>query len=145
MAAYLKDVDDDGEHGFFFHGRVFRTRIEKGFWKNFESRPERHRQLIANQISYMWDELIEEFAKHGMQGTQYFVTEPGIENLELILRLMAKEPRTTRRMLARALVGIIEAGTQHPAQHGISRIQRDQTTSSWLFKSRALRLMKIID
>ncbi len=107
LARYLVNLNSQGEHDFLLPegARVF---MGEGFWRDFEGHPQRLAQVKANRISYSWDALIEEFSRHALGGTQYYSTHPGIEGAEPCLRLMAREGRTRRRLLAEALVGLIE-------------------------------------
>ena len=113
MALYLKDTDDEGQHDFTFPRDGDGVLLEDGHWEHFCERGERARQVEADRISYLWDELIEKFAYHARAGSQYFTNEPGIENTEHILRFMAREPRTARRSLSKALAGIVARGQDH--------------------------------
>ena len=113
MAFYLKDVNEDGEQDFVFPPESDGIFLEDGHWENFCGRPERVRQVEADHLSYACDTLIEKFAFHAKEGSQYHTNEPGIENTERILRMMAREPRTARRSLCKALMGIVSRGEVH--------------------------------
>jgi hypothetical protein len=108
LAFYLKDVNAAGEHAFIVPVDVDRTTIAEGFWGTFINRPERRAQVEANQVSYLWDVLIESFSEHILNGTQHYTTAPGIEHSERIMRFLAREPRTRRRMLSKMLLDAIE-------------------------------------
>ena len=82
--------------------------IEEGIWDEFIRSPEYRAQQKANQVSYIWDRLIEQFNTHILGGTQYYTTPPGIEFSERNIRFLAREPRTRRRFLAQSLVDLIE-------------------------------------
>jgi hypothetical protein len=56
----------------------------------------------------MWDGLIEQFNKHALAGTQYRVSEGGARSTERIVRIMAREPRLRRRMLASGLLELLK-------------------------------------
>lgn len=113
LAYYLKRVDKAGEHDFIFPANAKRVLIEEGQWANFILRPERSRQVEANKVSYLWDGIIQEFTHHAFAGTLQFSNDPRIPAQERLLRVLAREPRTRRRMLSRALLG--KAREQVPA------------------------------
>jgi hypothetical protein len=109
LARYLKGLDKDGEHGFRVPEGLDLWALEEGIWKSFEVHPERLAQKKADEVSYTWDQLIDEFALHQLQGTA-LSSGDRIEEIEPALRVMAAEPRTHRRMLSKALLGALEAG-----------------------------------
>jgi hypothetical protein len=74
----------------------------------FESSPQRAAQLEADKISYVWDNLIETFNKNILGGTSYDRAAHPIADREKIMRFLAREPRVRRRMVAEALVGLVE-------------------------------------
>jgi len=82
--------------------------LDEGFWEDFSKSMERQSQIEANQISYSWDALIEEFSTHILNDTQYIKDPLGPRNQEKIMRILARESRTRRRMLAKALLGLLE-------------------------------------
>lgn len=111
LARYLRGLDKDGEHGFRVPAGLDLWALEEGIWKSFEVHPERLAQKKADEISYTWDKLIDEFAIHQLQGTALSGGNR-IEDIEPALRVMAAEPRTHRRMLSKALLGALEAGNR---------------------------------
>jgi hypothetical protein len=100
LAAYLKKLNDAGEHDFVIKGDYNLLAYDEGMWDAFLSSPERQAQIEAGHISYAWDALIEKFAFHAMTGTQYFTTGQPLRDDETVFRFLAREPRTRRRMLA---------------------------------------------
>lgn len=108
LAFYLKDLSADDEHDFVVPSHVDEIFIDEGFWENFSSSSQRQAQVLADEISYSWDRLIEAFTHHILAGTSYYTSHPGIGNQERYLRLLAREPRTKRRMLARAILDLIK-------------------------------------
>ncbi len=111
LANYLSDVNSNGEHDFVmsrfgassFGGICF----AEGSWEEFSSSECRANQVNEDRISYAWDTLIEVSSKHILEGTQHFFTNPGVEGSEIIMRFLAREPRTRRRMLAERLVSLV--------------------------------------
>lgn len=109
LAFYLTHLNESGEHDFVMPPDYDGMVIDEGLWEDFVQSPERQAQLVANQISYSWDALIEAFSKHILENTQYYTTHPGIDTSERNIRFLAREPRTRRRLLARSLVEFIES------------------------------------
>jgi GNAT superfamily N-acetyltransferase len=108
LAHYLSRVDGTGEHAFRFDPHADVIAIDESWWPHFASSKERRAQVQHDQVSYVWDRLIERFAKHALGRTQYNATEPSLSSSETVLRFMAAEPRLRRRALAEALVDAME-------------------------------------
>jgi len=113
LAFYLKSFDKNGEHVFLVPLEATAYVIEEGHWEDFEHSPERLAQVEANKISYAWDYLLETFIKHAVEDTQFFATHPGIRFSEQVFRFLAREARIFRRMLASALIDLIERTPNH--------------------------------
>lgn len=113
LAYYLRRVDTNGEHCFRIPSDTAKIIIVEGLWSNFQNHYERLAQLEANAISYSWDRLIDKFAKHLLQGTQYYRTNPSVSEQEEGFRLLAREKRTRRRMLAKALNSALKRGDEN--------------------------------
>ncbi len=109
LACYLKNLDEDGNHAFVFPPDASAVTILEGCWDEFFQSPERRAQLAADRVSYGWDVLIEQFTKHLLGGTQYYASHTKISEQEQGLRIMAREPRLIRRMLAASLFDLLEA------------------------------------
>lgn len=114
LASYLEEINDNGEHDFLVPAGVDGLSIVEGIWEEYLSSPQRRSQLQANDVSYLWDGFIEHFNTHILQGTQYYISHPGIETFERSIRFLAREPRIRRRMLAEILLNILE--TTPPTQ-----------------------------
>lgn len=114
LADYLKNLNKDGKHDFDLPNnldefdRVFLD--DEGAWEKFSRSPVRLTQLSTNRISYLWDELIEYFAKAILGGTtkNYGDREYSISEQEMTFRLMASEPRTRRRALSKRYLDLIK-------------------------------------
>ncbi len=107
LANYLRHTNDEGQHCFQFPKSFTKIFVDEGFWERFCKHPDRLAQIEADRVSYTWDELIDEFTKHALAGTQYFTTDASVGAHEKALRLMAREPRTRRRILSRSLLAIL--------------------------------------
>ncbi|MBI5351445.1 MAG: hypothetical protein HZB50_02275 [Chloroflexi bacterium] len=104
LAIYLTQINKDGEHDFILPKEDLEVLVlEEGFWEDFLESPQYKSQYDANKISYAWDRLIETFNRNIFSSTQHYVYPEGIANQEKIVRFLAREPRTRRRMLAKAL------------------------------------------
>lgn len=111
LAYYLRNGDQKGQH-YFRVPKGRRLVVAEGSWNYFHNHAERRAQLQANEISYAWDELIEGFCKHLLEGTQYYHRTPDGSHQEVALRFLAREGRLRRRMLAKALIRTMELGTK---------------------------------
>lgn len=114
LAHYLTHVGASGEHALVFDPGLDAIAIDDSWWEQLARSEERRAQLEHDQVSYVWDRLIEQFARHALAGTQYFTTEPPLESSEIVLRFMAGEPRLRRRFLGEVLLDAIE--TTHADQ-----------------------------
>ncbi|PQJ08948.1 hypothetical protein CJD36_021300 [Flavipsychrobacter stenotrophus] len=115
LAHYLKELNEDKEHDFVIpknHNSDTEILFAEGAWDSFQKNPQRIEQLRADQISYLWDEIIEEFSRHAIAGTQYEVSAGGFLDSERAIRFLSLETRLTRRVLAR---GLSEMITQTPS------------------------------
>lgn len=112
LAYYLRRIDATGKHCFEDTTDKSNMVIAEGLWGNFQMHPERLAQLEANAISYSWDRLIDHFAKHLLEDTQYFRTNPSVSEQEKGFRLLARENRTRRRMLAKSLHTALQRGDE---------------------------------
>lgn len=103
LALYLRTMNEKDEHDFIVSPGADRLAIEAGFWEHFKNHPQREAQLKTDEISYIWDYLIERFAGHALAGTSYSQEPKGFATHEITLRVLAREPRIRRRMLAKTL------------------------------------------
>jgi hypothetical protein len=107
LGFYLNSTTEDG-HDFLtreiIENEPTRIFIDESFWDSWIEGPQRKTREEANRISYCWDRLVEKFVFHMKGGTQYFVSEGGLDDLEIIVRWMARESRLHRRILAESLL-----------------------------------------
>jgi hypothetical protein len=112
LAVYMTCYNEKKEHDFIFPVKEVEKfngiALVEGHWKDFEISPQRIEQLKQDEISYMWDALIEKFNHYALLGKQYAVTEGGFKDTEAVLRFMAREPRFKRRLLSNTLKEILE-------------------------------------
>lgn len=103
LANYMSRVDQSGQHNFDFGGNYTGVFVEDGHWHSYIENPQTLRKKSADRESYTWDNLIEEFALHALQGTQHFSSHPGLEGAERGLRVMAQLSRFERRIASKHL------------------------------------------
>ena len=117
LAYYAVRINSDGEHDFVSDdetngGDAGPVRVRRREYAKFENDPRYRAKRSADEISYMWDRLIETFTKHMLNGTS--ITLPGhrfvLEKNELGVRHMALQRRFHRRDLAAAVAGALERG-----------------------------------
>jgi len=111
LGQYLLDADASGKHGFALPPDGAVLALQEGFWETFQGHPDRLAQIEANRVSYAWDKLLDTFAKHMLGGTQHYSSALAAEDPDAGLRLMAREPRTRRRILAQSLIAVVERGS----------------------------------
>jgi hypothetical protein len=104
--------------------------IEEGIWKHFLESPQRAAQIKANEDSYFWDYLIEKFCKNILAGTSYDRVTPFIADREKAVRMLALEPRTHRRALARGLMELLRRTAPNVRA---SRVTRPEGTTGPYF------------
>ena len=125
LAYYLTHMNAAMEHDFAFEMKgqppPDSLHLDQGFWESFQASPERARQLQADEISYIWDKLIDSFGNHDLNGTQYTVSQGGFADTERVLRFMARAPRVARREYSLQLVDMLETT---PVTHRRIRVSR---------------------
>lgn len=118
LAVYLKDINERGNHDFVWSPGVAivegqKLIIEEGAYGHYRSASPYRRKKIADRQSYIWDRLIEKFAKHYSAGTlaevpKFLGNDGRHGGAELGLRYMALERRVQRRSHSKALLGAFD-------------------------------------
>jgi hypothetical protein len=109
LAYYYRSLDKDGKHDFVLPKENLNfISLEEGFWEDFIHSSQFNAQLQADQVSYSWDALIETFNKTILANTQHYAYPEGIINQEKIVRFLARESRTRRRLLSKSLFELLE-------------------------------------
>jgi hypothetical protein len=107
LGHYVGALNDEGEHDFVVPAAAGDRplALDESRWHGFLNSGERRRKLEADQVSYFWDGLIEQFTGHYMSGTSHHLSEVESEHydFEKVLRFFARENRTRRRLLADAI------------------------------------------
>lgn len=105
IAIYLKRYDIYTQQHYFPEappGSLIALR--EGDWKSLIASKAYRARREENEISYLWDELIEFQNKHIISGTASTIFgDESIEVYERIMRMMAQEGRVTRRTLGESI------------------------------------------
>lgn len=80
--------------------------LDGGHWKHLEGQAEYKDRLRRDQVSELWDIVIADLVKHTI-GNTFVQGNANPAGMETILRRMAAEPRFNRRILSKAMLGII--------------------------------------
>lgn len=91
--------------------------IGEGEWKDFIVRPEYARKKVADQSSYLWDEIIQRTCEHALNGTLVSSGNPFRDRSAIYE--MAREPRFSRRAVSDAMTAAIRGFPDLPG--GFSR------------------------
>lgn len=131
LGLYLANVNSDDDHDFVVPAGS-QLVLPEGHWERFHRSPERAAQLEADQISYLWDDLIEKLSDTLLSDTAYRPTVSGVTDTEPLLRILARENRTQRRFLAESL---FEVARRADTQVRAARIYylRERPTLGYVF------------
>ncbi len=100
----------------------YHLRILTGSWDEFAKRPEYKAKKVADEVSYVWDRLIDQVNADCAEGKMEFGGD--LASIDAITRIMAREPRLLRRMLAKAFLQFLGDDTRR------SRLVAGQSGSS---------------
>jgi hypothetical protein len=110
----------------------------EGNWNDFVSSGAQRRKKAADEESYVWDRIIEDFAHHADQGTLETGQEHGLAGNEELLRFLAAENRFSRRLLGRALLGVRRLGASGPENTRVRTVwSRRVTDRTYVFLRRS--------
>jgi hypothetical protein len=84
-----------------FPGKVDAMFVDDTVWDGLRDSPEFKRRKEADKASYAWDHLIEYLSKCDLRSS--LEAGPELTNIEIALRIMARETRFSRRILGRGL------------------------------------------
>jgi len=82
--------------------------IDRGMWQDFLKKPEYLRKKEEDKISYAWDQLIETFCKDFYNGN--LEVGGSLDEIEETFRVMARENRFNRRLLAKNYMDLLVNG-----------------------------------
>jgi hypothetical protein len=114
LAYYLRNVGPDGWNDIFLPEGTNVIFIDEGLWLEHQQHPQHLAQMKENEISYLWDGLIERFNRNILNDTQYKTTRRGVAHSERIVRFLAREPRTRRRLLTSWFLGLYDNPRSQP-------------------------------
>ena len=117
LAYYAVRINEEGEHDFISNRKLLEDgsnqfKIDRSHYANFVNDPRYIAKKQADEISYLWDKLIEAFTTHMLNGTSITLGgyEFHLEKNELGVRYMALERRFLRRSHGEAVSGALEIG-----------------------------------
>jgi hypothetical protein len=115
VAYYMTHMNPQEEHDFTNpDGSNLRDNqffsLASGHYQRLLDHPQYKAKKAADQISYLWDDLIGAFTFHILGGTSLVPVgqEASFENLELGVRYMAQTPRFIRRTLGQSVAEVLE-------------------------------------
>ena len=110
LAYYAVRINEEGDHDFVSTGDTL--KIDNSHYERFTNEPRYLAKKKADQVSYLWDALIETFTKHMLDGTSVTLGDYNfkLEKNELGVRYMALERRFLRRSHAEAVRGALQRG-----------------------------------
>ena len=117
VAYYAIRINDRGQHDFLPHGQLFgdghaAIKIDGTHYRRMATDPRYFAKKQADEISYLWDALIESFTTHMLGGTSATLGRYkfDLRKSELGVRYMALERRFFRRSHGEAVRGALQAG-----------------------------------
>ncbi len=110
LSFYVSNMGEGG-HDILLPSGYDQLVVEDGHWQRHISSTEFLRKKCADEISYVWDSLIEDFSQHAVNGTALATNAKSLADYELALRIMAKESRLDRRMLSKSFIDTLEKST----------------------------------
>lgn len=112
LAYYAIRVNDEGDHDFVIEDGNAPLYIDRKRYARFVSNPQYLAKKKADEISYLWDRLIEVFTNHMLNGTSITLEghEFDLRRNELGVRYMALVPRFARRSHSEAVAGALQKG-----------------------------------
>ncbi|MDB4956296.1 MAG: hypothetical protein JWO36_3865 [Myxococcales bacterium] len=111
LGYYLTHIDSTGHHDFVVEPHTY-IAVEN-YWSGLSKHAGYLAKKQHDQVSYLWDKIIDSVADGALSGTLNYQADPGIQATEKLLRFLAREPRVIRRGLARALMGAFAESDRH--------------------------------
>lgn len=99
---------------YLWYGRSFPAqngffRLEPDLWHQVCADQQFQRGMQENQVSFLWDGLIEYLTKHYLDETLEFGNELTMSEWEVLVRLMASETRFYRRVLSEEIIRRVDS------------------------------------
>lgn len=108
LGRYLIQIDEDGQHWWREADGYDGYSVCEGSWDHVQSHPQYLQRKKANHVSYLWDQLIELVASNSYAGTLMDYGMTDLASNERLLRIMASEPRLSRRINAVSFLQFLE-------------------------------------
>jgi hypothetical protein len=104
LAHYLCNLDETNKRHFIGpkDGDYDSVMIGEGEWKDFIRLPQYKNKKRADEVSELWDELIQRTCQHALDGT--YVGTSNVLRGRSAIHEMAKEPRFVRRGLSERML-----------------------------------------
>jgi hypothetical protein len=112
LLAYYLTHANNGEHDFIFPNPINLVLMSEGLWAGVSTDLRYVFKKKVDKVSYLWDYLIENFHQHFLDGTLVEGSNLDVNDHEIGLRIMASEPRLSRRHLAYALGDVMKLAPQ---------------------------------
>ncbi len=106
LGLYLSDIDDTGNHFFRLPPGDSEVNIDESWWHRYRTGREAPSKEAADRVSYLWDAMIERFAKHFRDGTSEHAMTTVEQNR--LLQFFAREGRLHRRGLVKTIIDMLE-------------------------------------
>jgi hypothetical protein len=117
LASYLLCMVGD-EHEFLPQTHAEKNAelvfFDESHYKGLQKNPAYLRKKRADELSYVWDDLIEKFVRIGSPTTILTEIQQSNHETEQALREMASESRFRRRVLVESLRGLLNAAAATP-------------------------------
>lgn len=112
MAFYAIRINSDGDHDFVLEKESAPIIIDQNRYAKLISDPRYIAKKHEDEISYVWDMLIEGFTTHMLDGTSITIDDFkfDLRKSELGVRQMALQQRFSRRAHGQAVMGALEKG-----------------------------------
>ena len=116
LAHYLYNIDDVTKGHFIGpkQGDYDSIMIGEGEWKDFIQLPQYKNKKKADEVSELWDDIIQRTCQHALDGT--YVGTSNVLRGRSAIHEMAKEPRFVRRGLSDRMVTAIREFPESPAK-----------------------------
>lgn len=133
MSMYLRHFVD-GQHDFEVPENCDRIAVVEGAWDKLKDHPQYMQKKRENRKSYLWDKIIDEVGEHALAGTLLPCGLASVKDVDGILRVMAREPRLNRRVLAEAMLDMISNSSKEDiATRSVLSLQDNETAYVFQF------------
>jgi hypothetical protein len=104
LGLFLMSFDESTNSHEFAASQEPYALIDNSHWQAWCVSRQRRARDAANEVSYVWDELIEKFTDHIQSQTLEHTTSAEFTDIERLMRLFAAENRLKRRIFGESLV-----------------------------------------